>query len=234
MKIVLNSFIASFIILVTVIGCGDKNPDTPLNITPETPTPDEKTVNNLEGMTDLDQNQLISETQRLREEELARQKEQPKEEPDDSLTQEVNTSETVYLQSPDEIINLENNTSQPTEGLEEIKSQIQSVYFDFDKFSIREDMLNTVNSNVKLMNSKTAVAYNVLVEGNCDEWGTDEYNYALGLKRAQIIKEALIAEGLAENRISVLSYGEANPVCLEYKDECWAKNRRTDFLLHQQ
>ncbi|MFA6756952.1 MAG: OmpA family protein, partial [Sulfurospirillaceae bacterium] len=76
-----------------------------------------------------------------------------------------------------------------------------------------------------------AVNLSIKVEGNCDEWGTDEYNYALGLKRAKSVKDALIAEGVPSDRIMVVSYGESNPVCSESNKDCWAKNRRAEFKL---
>ncbi|MDU5325453.1 OmpA family protein, partial [Campylobacter ureolyticus] len=70
---------------------------------------------------------------------------------------------------------------------------------------------------------------NVKVEGNCDEWGTDEYNYALGLKRAKSVKDALVANGVRADRISVVSYGESNPVCKDKSKSCDAQNRRDEF-----
>ena len=69
------------------------------------------------------------------------------------------------------------------------------------------------------------------IEGNCDEWGSDEYNYALGLKRAKSVKTALIDLGLDSNKLTIISYGETNPVCTSHTKECWAKNRRDNFTL---
>lgn len=119
------------------------------------------------------------------------------------------------------------------EDIDYINTQFESVYFDFDRYSIKESMLVPLTKNIKLINSPRVTGKNIIIEGNCDEWGTDEYNYALGLKRAQVVKEALIADGINEERIQVLSYGESNPVCLEQEDDCWAKNRRVDFKLVQ-
>jgi peptidoglycan-associated lipoprotein len=142
--------------------------------------------------------------------------------------QDLNSSAPVEEKLSDEVrIDPESETI----DVDFLNTQLESLYFDFDKFSIRENMLPTLNSNVKLLNSSEAIANEVVVEGNCDEWGTDEYNYALGLKRAQVIKEALIAEGVGESRLRIISYGESNPICLEQKDECWAKNRRADFKI---
>jgi len=71
----------------------------------------------------------------------------------------------------------------------------------------------------------------IKVEGNCDEFGSDEYNFALGLKRANAVKAALVNGGVNADTISMTSLGESNPICLEKTQECWAKNRRVDFKL---
>lgn len=113
----------------------------------------------------------------------------------------------------------------------QIQNQVQNVYFDFDKFNVTPNMKSVVASNAALFNQAGAEAIQVKVEGNCDEWGTDEYNYALGLKRAKSVKDALIAEGMKADRISVVSYGESNPVCTDKTKSCDAQNRRDEFRI---
>jgi len=103
---------------------------------------------------------------------------------------------------------------------------INSVLFDFDKFDIREDMQSILKADAGILKSKT-----FKLEGNCDEFGSDEYNFALGLKRANVVKSALVNDGINANSISMTSLGEGNPVCTEKTQECWAKNRRVDFKL---
>lgn len=105
-------------------------------------------------------------------------------------------------------------------------AQIVSVYFDYDKYDIREDMMATVKGNAGLLKNKT-----FKLEGNCDEFGSDEYNFALGLKRANAVKTALVNEGVAADSISMVSLGEGNPTCTEKTQECWAKNRRVEVKL---
>ena len=104
-----------------------------------------------------------------------------------------------------------------------------SVYFDFDGYSVVPSMESRV-----VHNAQTLQKYNgrkVKVEGNCDEFGTDEYNYALGLKRAKAIKDALSDQGVNTSNIVMVSMGESNPVCQDSTDECYARNRRVDFHL---
>jgi len=112
-----------------------------------------------------------------------------------------------------------------------IESQAKKIYFDFDKYNIRPDQMPQVEYDAQLFNKPEAKPFGIKVEGNCDEWGTDEYNYALGLKRAKSVKDALAARGVDPKRMSIISYGESNPVCTEHTKECWAKNRRVEFEL---
>lgn len=106
--------------------------------------------------------------------------------------------------------------------------QMTSLYFPFDKFHLTPDMVTRAKANSQ---SVLAIGRDVkiTVEGNTDEWGTDEYNYALGLRRANTAKEALVADGVNAATISMVSFGEGNPVCTEKTKECWQMNRRADY-----
>ncbi len=110
---------------------------------------------------------------------------------------------------------------------------LESVHFAFDKYNINSEMRAvTVANYVKI--DETIESYNDLkikLEGNCDEWGSDEYNYALGLKRAKAIKDTLIADGVDTNKIVMVSFGESNPICTEQNTACWKMNRRVDYRL---
>jgi len=108
------------------------------------------------------------------------------------------------------------------------KGTLQQIFFAFDKFSLSEDMLNQVKENKVVF---SGIDSKIKLEGNCDEWGTDEYNYALGLKRAKSVKTALSDLGVDSNRLTIISYGETNPVCTSHTKSCWAKNRRDNFTL---
>ncbi|CAD7287588.1 Peptidoglycan-associated lipoprotein [Campylobacter majalis] len=110
-----------------------------------------------------------------------------------------------------------------------IQGQVQNVYFDFDKFNVKASEQGKVSQNASLFNQHGANTLSIKVEGNCDEWGTDEYNYALGLKRAKSVKDALVRNGVSEDRIAVVSYGESSPVCTTKSKSCDAENRRVEF-----
>ena len=103
-----------------------------------------------------------------------------------------------------------------------------SVYFAFGAYDISTEMERKISFNVARASQSTG---KIKVEGNCDEFGTDEYNYALGLKRAKAVKDAMAAEGIAQNKMVIVSYGESNPVCSSPTDSCYARNRRVDLRL---
>lgn len=106
--------------------------------------------------------------------------------------------------------------------------QVTSLYFPFDKFHLTPDMVTRAKANSSAIMS-VGRDVKITIEGNTDEWGTDEYNYALGLKRANTTKEALITDGVNASTISMVSFGEGNPVCTDKTQECWKMNRRADY-----
>lgn len=112
-----------------------------------------------------------------------------------------------------------------------LEADVNKIYFDFDKYNVRPDMEAKIKSNARLLNATNAKDFSIKVEGNCDEWGTDEYNYALGLKRAKSVKESLVSFGVDEKRIMIVSFGESNPECKDSNKACWDKNRRAEFKL---
>jgi len=110
---------------------------------------------------------------------------------------------------------------------------LESVHFAFDKYKLNDDMREVATSNYGKID-ETIQSYNELkikLEGNCDEWGSDEYNYALGLKRAKATKDALVADGVNKDSIVMVSFGESNPVCTQKNTACWKMNRRVDYRL---
>jgi peptidoglycan-associated lipoprotein len=106
---------------------------------------------------------------------------------------------------------------------------LKEVYFDFDKYDIRPEDAKTLDSNAAWLKSNGDNL--VLIEGHCDERGTNEYNLALGERRAKATMNYLVSQGIQANRITIISYGEERPVCTEKTEACWAKNRRAAFLV---
>jgi peptidoglycan-associated lipoprotein len=110
---------------------------------------------------------------------------------------------------------------------------LNSIHFGFDMFNLTEEMQTiSIDNSSKIKDLSGANNnFKIKLEGNCDEWGTDEYNYALGLKRTKSVKKDLIRNGISSDRIVVVSYGESNPLCTEQTAKCWKKNRRVDYKL---
>ncbi|NQY19705.1 MAG: OmpA family protein [Campylobacteraceae bacterium] len=107
---------------------------------------------------------------------------------------------------------------------------LDTVYFAFDKYNLKGSDREAAKMNadkITLFNGQAKVK----LEGNSDEWGTDEYNYALGLKRAKATKDALVADGVDADTISLVSFGESNPVCTAKNSACWKQNRRVEYKL---
>lgn len=104
----------------------------------------------------------------------------------------------------------------------------ESIYFAFGAYSIESEMQGRMELNARVAQNKRK---RIKIEGNCDEFGTDEYNYALGLKRAKVVKDALVAQGVASNKMVLVSLGESSPVCNDGTSECYEQNRRVDLHL---
>ena len=107
--------------------------------------------------------------------------------------------------------------------------ELRDVFFDFDKYDIRQADAKVLDSNATWL--KSNANHLVLIEGHCDERGTNEYNLALGERRAKSAMNYLVSQGVQASRITIISYGEERPACNEKTEECWAKNRRAHFLV---
>ena len=138
--------------------------------------------------------------------------------------------DTVVVDENSGVSSEEQTTESAAQTMEDLEKEMQTIYFAFDKYNISTEASDKLQANATLAKDKAA-AFNIKIEGNCDEWGSDEYNFALGLKRAKAAKDSLVAEGVDGSRITLVSYGKSNPICTEQTKECWAKNRRDDFKL---
>ena len=107
--------------------------------------------------------------------------------------------------------------------------EMQPVYFDFDQASIRDDQVPRLEHNADYLKSNPAVK--LVIEGNTDERGTNEYNLALAERRAINAKTYLVELGIDASRIRTVSYGEERPLFTGHTEDDWAQNRRDDFVL---
>jgi len=104
---------------------------------------------------------------------------------------------------------------------------LKDIHFEFDKFSLTPEARRTLSSHARELGESPSLR--IQVEGHCDERGTQEYNLALGQRRAQAVKDYLISSGVQPSRISIISYGEERPLDPRSNEEAWGTNRRAHF-----
>lgn len=104
---------------------------------------------------------------------------------------------------------------------------VKDVMFDYDKSEIRQDQAPNAQGDAAFLAQHPAIK--VVVEGHCDDRGSEEYNLALGTSRAESLKRALLQQGVSADRIKTVSYGKERPFCGEDNDACWQRNRVDHF-----
>jgi peptidoglycan-associated lipoprotein len=118
-----------------------------------------------------------------------------------------------------------------SKSLEQINQEkpLKGIQFDYDKYVIREDAKPVLEGNAGwLKKFKTA---KILIEGHCDERGTEDYNLALGEKRAKAAFDYLLSLGIPAERLKSISYGKSQPLDMGHDEAAWQKNRRDQFLI---
>ena len=111
-------------------------------------------------------------------------------------------------------------------------AKLEDVLFDYDKATIRPDATKTLEGDVAVIRGILERYPNqkVKIEGHADERGSDEYNIALGDKRAVAAKEFLSGMGINASQLDIVSFGKQRPVCQDHSEDCWQKNRRAHFV----
>jgi peptidoglycan-associated lipoprotein len=108
---------------------------------------------------------------------------------------------------------------------------LKDVFFDFDKAVIRDDGKQALNENIQWLKANPTAR--IMVEGHCDERGTNEYNLGLGDRRAKAVRDYLVAGGVDAKRFSTISYGEERPFVLGHDESAWKWNRRGHFVIQK-
>ena len=121
------------------------------------------------------------------------------------------------------------NKAGDNEGVNtEPSSRFAAIYFDFDKYNLRDDAKDDLKKNIDVMKKESDLK--ITVEGHCDERGTVEYNLALGERRAKSARDYMVSLGIKGDRISTISYGKERPKMMGHDEDSWAKNRRDEFV----
>jgi peptidoglycan-associated lipoprotein len=124
----------------------------------------------------------------------------------------------------------------PTEAtrarIDQLLSRIEDAYFDYNKSTLRPDAVKALQADTSELRDilKNYPDYKLSIEGHCDERGSEEYNLALGDKRAEAAKEFLVEAGIPSGQLKLVSYGKDRPVCQDHDEACWQKNRRIHIV----
>jgi peptidoglycan-associated lipoprotein len=122
-----------------------------------------------------------------------------------------------------------NNPPPPAKTLDQLFAEtIVPILFDYDKATIRPTEESKLLNNAAWLKQNPTVKFQI--EGHADERGSQEYNIALGDERAAAVKKFLAGQGIADARMSTISYGEERPACHVQSEDCWQQNRRAAFV----
>ena len=110
-------------------------------------------------------------------------------------------------------------------------NELKDIYFKFDKYDLDDDSRHILRKNASYLKANSSAV--VEIQGHCDERGTNNYNVALGERRAQSTKMYLVSQGVSSRQIHTISYGEERPSCFDSNGACWLKNRRAHFRISE-
>jgi len=159
-------------------------------------------------------------------------KKKPKEVPPPPPPQEVEQPKVEKVEAP--VVQEPQLTEEEMflqKSLDQINREkpLGTVYFDYDRALIRDDARPVLEANASWLSKFRTVK--ILIEGHCDERGTEEYNLALGEKRAKSTQDYLLSLGVASDRIKIISYGKSQPINPGHDEAAWQMNRRAQFLV---
>jgi len=131
---------------------------------------------------------------------------------------------------PDGTVGESQLTSDPWAQLKEAESLLskRSVYYEYDRYDIQEEYVPIIEAHAKLLMAHSDLK--IIVQGNCDDRGSREYNLALGQRRSDSVRRAMVLLGVNEKQIETVSFGAEKPVAFGQDEESWAKNRRSDIV----
>lgn len=126
------------------------------------------------------------------------------------------------------VASADEGSRQPAAGAQQ-ETALERIFFDFDSYVLTQSARDTLSKNAEWLLKNTAAK--LQIEGHCDERGSDEYNLALGEKRAKTAEKYLATLGVQNERLSTISYGKEKPLESGHNEAAWAKNRRAEFII---
>jgi len=152
---------------------------------------------------------------------------------DDTPTTDPEVTETTTTTTEEPVEDpVDDEMSSGDSEVEEVKMPVlDDVFFEYDKFALSSDSRRALENNAKQL--RDASSFDIVIEGHCDERGTNAYNLALGEKRAKAAKDYLASLGISPRRVTTVSYGEERPFDRGSGERAWAKNRRAHFAVQK-
>ncbi|HWH47470.1 MAG TPA: peptidoglycan-associated lipoprotein Pal [Burkholderiales bacterium] len=195
---------------------------------------------------DIEQRDLFDQQQAQRQQEAARKQETEKQaqvmREQDELKRQLEEQQRrqqgqvpqqeqpIVRPLPDGTVGESQLKSDPWAQLKEAESPLskRSVYYDYNAYDIKEEYVPLIEAHAKLLMAHPDLK--IIVQGNCDDRGSREYNLALGQRRADSVKRAMVLLGVNEKQTETVSFGAEKPVAFGQDEESWAKNRRSDIV----
>src|SRR6266850_2072721 len=193
---------------------------------------------------DIEQRDLFDQQQAQRQKEATRQQEADKQsqvmkeqeelkrqlEEQQKRQAQAQQEQAIVRPLPDGTVGGSQLKSDPWAQLKETGSLLakRNIYYEYDHYDIKEEYVPIIEAHAKVLLSHTDLK--IIVQGNCDDRGSREYNLALGQRRADSVKRAMVLLGVNEKQIETVSFGAEKPVAFGQDEESWTKNRRSDII----
>ena len=145
----------------------------------------------------------------------------------------VSACSTVKLDDANNVATVNANSSSSYDPICDPKSSVygkRSIYFEFDSYTVDPKYVSTISAHASYLKSSPKQKVSMIIQGNTDDRGTAEYNLALGQKRSEAVKKALLAQGVSEQQIEAVSFGKEKPVNSAQTEAAFKENRRADFV----
>jgi peptidoglycan-associated lipoprotein len=190
---------------------------------------------------DIEQRDLFDQQQAQRQQEAAKQQEAEKQaqvmQEQEALKRQLEEQQRRQQQEqaivrplPDGTVGESQLGSDPWAQLKEAESLLskRSIYYEYNRYDILEEYVPVIEAHAKLLMAHSDLK--IIVQGNCDDRGSREYNLALGQRRSDSVRRAMVLLGVNEKQIETVSFGAEKPVAFGQDEESWAKNRRSDIV----
>jgi peptidoglycan-associated lipoprotein len=145
----------------------------------------------------------------------------------------VSGCSSVKLDDANNVATVNANSSSSYDPISDPKSSVygkRSIYFEFDSYTVDPKYVSTISAHASYLKSSPKQKISMIIQGNTDDRGTAEYNLALGQKRSEAVKKALLAQGVSELQIEAVSFGKEKPVNSAQTEAAFKENRRADFV----